>query len=94
MEEAIKPGAIFEEKIGAVVTWAGGGDIFVLSLSDNTWRRVAPSAKNVVHPGSQDASGGTFGRFQRSERLNVYVLMDLATENVFLYKVDHQLLGQ
>lgn len=88
MESAVKPGTIFNKETGTVVAWAGGGDMFVLNLADNVWKRVVPNSRNLVDPGSQDAAGGTFGRFQFSEELDVFVLMDLATENVFLYRMD------
>jgi hypothetical protein len=88
IEEVLKPGVVFDEKIGKVVAWAGGANVYVLDLSENAWKKQEPASINKVEPGPQNAAGGTFGRFQKSEQMNVYVLMDLATENVFLYRLD------
>jgi hypothetical protein len=90
IEGVLKPGVVFDKELGQVVAWAGGGDVYLLDLSTNHWTRREPKPGNMIDPGSPDASGGTFGRFRKSEELGVYVLMDLATENVFLYRLHAQ----
>lgn len=73
-------GADYDSAADAIVTWAGGAPA-ILSLRDNLWR----AGSSVGAPPMQVAAG-TYGRFRYVPRLNVFVLVNVATENVHFYK--------
>ena len=86
MERADDPGAAYDISADRIVAWNGGTTVYSFNPSNNEWQQHDADAGNLANPGPVQAAGGVFGRFRYSKRLNVYVTVDSATKNVFLYK--------
>jgi len=86
LESADDPGAAYDINADRIVGWAGGSTVYSFNPATNEWQKHDPTTGNLVNPGNVQASGGVFGRFRYSKRLNVYVVVDSATKNVFLYR--------
>lgn len=80
------PGLTFDTKLERVVYWGGGDTLWSLDFAQNTWVQHAPAADNSVIPTAPN-SNGTYGRFRYAPNLDVYVLVNDATENVFLFRM-------
>lgn len=74
------PGVDYDAKADALVAWAGG-DVRVFDLEGRAWSRKsgrgAPAAQNP---------NGTFGRFRYVPEYNVFVLVNAANDDVYIYK--------
>jgi hypothetical protein len=86
IETAYGPGFDFHRPSGRFVAWAGGSDVYVLDPDGWKWTRQTPAPGNVASPGQQLATG-TYGRFRYVPELDVFVLMNGADRNVFVYRL-------
>ena len=78
--QAEAPGLAYDPLADAVVAWSGGAPS-ILSMTTRAWTR----GSSVGAPSAQFATG-TFGRFRYIEYLNVFVLVNGPTEDVYFYK--------
>ena len=86
IENADDPGAAYDINADRIVGWTGGSTVYSFNPATNEWQKHDAEANNLTNPGVVQATGGVFGRFRYSKRLNVYVVVDSATNNVFLYR--------
>lgn len=80
------PGLTFDTDLGRIVHWGGGTSLWSLDLAGNVWEEHAAAPENTVSP-SEPNSNGTYGRFRYAPNLGVYVLVNDAAENVFLFRL-------
>jgi hypothetical protein len=86
IEKACAPGFDFHPPSGRFVAWAGGGDVYVLDPDGWLWTRRAPAPGNAAVPAAQ-LSTGTYGRFRYMADLDLFILMNGADRNVFVYRL-------
>jgi hypothetical protein len=87
MESESNPGLAYDPIADAIVAWSGGASVFLLDLDTHAWTEQRPPATNLAAPGGISSSGGVYGRFRYSRRLNVYVMVESTDENVFLFRL-------
>ncbi|HEY3445768.1 MAG TPA: hypothetical protein VGK67_05350 [Myxococcales bacterium] len=63
--------------------WLGGTELAVLDADTLTWTTVDGGGDD---PGPRKGSGGTYGRFRYSPKQKVFVLVNDANQDVYLYK--------
>jgi hypothetical protein len=80
-------GIEYDSTAGALVAYAGGTSVYTFNTDTNGWSRIDAAAGNLANPGARSAAGGVFGRFRYSARYNVYVYVDAASNNVYLYRL-------
>jgi hypothetical protein len=85
---AASPGFEYDAAAGVFVAWMSGGDVFTFDLPSKLWTRLPPAADNTVVPTAPNGNG-TFGRFRYSPQHDVFVLVNSADENVFIYRLAH-----
>ena len=81
------PGLDYDAELGRIVAWAGGPDVYSFDAETMEWEVHPPADTNSIVPSEVTASGGTYGRFAYSPGKNVYVLLNKADENVYLYRL-------
>ena len=86
LESKANPGIAYDPVADRVIGWYGGTDVYALNLESDEWTKRSAAEGNAAAPGGISSSGGVYGRFRYSEALNVYVMVDSTTENVFLYR--------
>jgi hypothetical protein len=87
IESANAPGLAYDPVSDRMVAWDGGANVYTLNLDTRVWTRIAPAATNKVTPPPVTASGGTFNRFQYVPSKNVFVVVNSAAQNVFIYRL-------
>jgi hypothetical protein len=86
MEQAYAPGFDYHPPTRKFLAWGGGQDVYVLDPDNWEWTRRSPAPGNAVNPGPHLPTG-TYGRFRYVPRLDVFVLMNGANGNVFVYRL-------
>jgi len=81
------PGLAFDPIENRLVAWIGGTSVYTLNLSTLVWTQRTPDAGNTVNPGTP-AAAGTFGRFRYSAKLNLFVVVNSISSNVFVYRLN------
>jgi hypothetical protein len=76
------PGFAYDPVTGKILGWSSGQTVYSLDVPSKTWTSVSASGAN---PGSPN-SNGTYGRFRYSSSKNVFVVVNSASANVFIYK--------
>jgi hypothetical protein len=84
------PGLVWDPKVGKLVAWGTGGDVYALDMSTVTWTRYP--AKNSVNPGDPynnngEDYGGTLGRWRYMPAYNAYIVVTHIDHDVFIYKL-------
>jgi len=84
IELDIGPGLAYHTPSGKLVAWAGGPDVYVLDLATMTWTRIP--GVGSVNPGPA-ASRGTFGRFRYIESRDLFIVVNDADLDVYVYRL-------
>jgi len=85
IEAAYGPGFDYDASRRCLVAWAGGTDVYVLDAQALRWSRVAAASNNDADPGTPNPTG-TFGRFRYVASLGLFVLVNSAEQDVFVYR--------
>ncbi len=80
----VAPGFAYDSATRKMVAWHGGSDVYSLDLDTWTWAQHSASSATVP---TAPAEPGTFGRFRYAPSRNVFVLVNAADENVFVYRL-------
>lgn len=82
------PGVAFDPSLHRFVTWHGGATLYSLDRAAGRWEAHV-GAGTPPGPRIEDDSGSryTFGRFRFVPSRNVYVLVNTADQNVFVYRM-------
>lgn len=87
------PGFVYDPISKRFIGWSGGSDLYALDASTWSWSRIPVDAVNSVTPTNQ-ASAGTFGRFQYIPSLHALIVVNSIYQNVYLFKLpDSSILG-
>jgi Kelch motif len=87
IEAAYGPGFDYDAARRRLVAWGGGTDVYVLDAESLRWTRVPAAATNDADPGPENSTG-TFGRFRYVPSLGLFVLVNSAEQDVFVYRAD------
>jgi hypothetical protein len=81
------PGFVWDSAANLFVGWDGGSTLY--TLDPHTWQFTAHPAAfgNTVVPTAPN-NNGTFGRFQYDAADNLFVVVNSADQDVFIYKPD------
>ncbi len=85
VELGAAPGFAWSSAANVFVGWNGGSTVYTLDPKRWVWTKLDPSAANTVVPTAPN-SRGTYGRFQYVPAMNVFVLVNRVTEDVYIYK--------
>lgn len=77
-----RPGFVYADARDRFFAWGGGRNLFVFDPQAKSWSVLAGSGDD---PGPQQEAG-TYGRFRYSPKRNVFVLVNGASQEVFIYK--------
>ncbi len=77
------PGFAYDPDLDRMIAWDGGATIYLLNL--DTWEWTTSTTVGDVPPEPQ--SNGTYGRFQRSPRYGVFVLVNAADDDVYVLRM-------
>jgi hypothetical protein len=80
------PGLEYDPVIDKLVAWSGFADVYTLDTNTWAWKLVPPAATNTVIP-TKAQNNGTYGRFRYIPNLNVYIVVNSNTENVYFYRM-------
>ena len=83
--DAASPGFVYYPPGHDFVAWAGGTTIYSLDPASWKWTAHPAAADNKVTPTAPNSTG-TFGRFQYVPSKGVFVLVNDAEQDVFLYR--------
>lgn len=78
------PGLAFDSQEEKFVVWTGGANVYTF---DPTAKSFSQHTGGGTPPGSVVASGGVFGRFRYVPSRNVFVLVNAADQNVFVFRM-------
>lgn len=81
--DARAPGLAYDPVSDRMVAWDGGADVFLLDLDTMTWSRETMGGE----PPGDAANNGTYGRFQRSPRYGVFVVVSDTGEDVYALRL-------
>lgn len=82
MDEA--PGLAFDAQEKKFVVWTGGANVYTF---DPAAKSFSQHTGGGTSPGPSVASGGSFGRFRYVPSRNVFVLVNAADQNVFVFRM-------
>jgi hypothetical protein len=77
-----RPGFVYADARDRFYAWGGGGDVYSFDPQTDSWSQL--KAGGDV-PGAQQPNG-TYGRWRYSALRKVFVLVNAATQDVYLYK--------
>lgn len=77
-----RPGFVYADKLDRFYAWNGGRDMYSLDPLTGVWTRLSATGDD---PGAQQTTG-TFGRFRYVPSRGVFVLVNDANKNVYIYK--------
>jgi hypothetical protein len=86
IEAAYGPGFDYHPPTRRFVAWAGGKDVFVLDPGTWIWTRVPGITGQGADPGPPNRTG-TYGRFRYVAPFDLFVLVNGAESNVYLYRM-------
>jgi hypothetical protein len=86
IENAENPGFVYYPPGHVFVGWAGGAKLFALDPTTWNWSVHVPASGNTVIP--PPVHWGVFGRFQYDSAMNVFIAVNAANENVYIYRPD------
>jgi hypothetical protein len=84
IENAESPGFVYYPPNHIFVGWAGGPNVYTLDPVTWKWTMHPPASGNKSVP--PVAHGGIFGRFQYDAAKHVFIAVNAANENVYLYR--------
>ncbi len=82
MVNAYAPGLEYDPVLDKIVGWNGGASLLLLDPETLEWSKVPPAADNKSTP-TPACRTGTYGRFRYIPSLNLYVVVNATSENVF-----------
>lgn len=80
------PGLDYAAPVDRIVWWGGGTSLWSLDLDGMTWVEHPAAAENTVVP-PEPVANGTYGRFRYAIASDVFVLVNEATQNVFVRRL-------
>ena len=81
------PGFAYDPVNDVFVAWNGGPLVYTLNPKTWVWTKVSPSKLNATIP-TAGATTGTNGRFRYIPSKNAFIVVNSASENVFVYKLN------
>jgi MYXO-CTERM domain-containing protein len=78
------PGIDYDPVTEQIVVWSGGRDVYTYDPDAAAFSQHAGEGDD---PGTISASGGAFGRFRYAPSRNVFVWVDNADANVFVFRM-------
>ncbi|NNM00773.1 MAG: hypothetical protein HKO62_08495, partial [Gammaproteobacteria bacterium] len=87
IEARRSPGFAYDSRHDRMVAWAGGGRVYSFDIGARTWYRHEPPDPQADQPGKQQQRG-TYGRFRYVPDFDIFVLVNAADEDVFVYRLD------
>ncbi|MHC4576246.1 MAG: Ig-like domain-containing protein, partial [Planctomycetota bacterium] len=82
--DEMSPGMVYHPGSDRLVMWAGGAAVYTLNLDTLVWTKV--NSTGSVSPGPE-AENGTYGRFRYSPTQDLFVVVNSAYKNVFVYRL-------
>jgi hypothetical protein len=77
-----RPGFVYADALDRFFAWGGGRNVYSFDPTTGIWKRFIATGDD---PGLQQLRG-TYGRFRYSPSRGVFVLVNDAMQNVFIYK--------
>lgn len=80
------PGLAYSDALGQLVWWGRSDSLWSLDLDAMSWVEHPVAADNTVSP-PQPVANGTYGRFRYVASEDVFVLVNAASDNVFVRRL-------
>ncbi len=87
IESRRAPGFAYDAAHDRLVAWAGGGRVYSYDIDARTWYRHDPADPQADKPGKAQQRG-TYGRFRYVPAFDLFVLVNAADDDVFVYRLD------
>lgn len=86
LERVAAPGFVYDSKIGKFVGWHGGPDVYVLDPGTWHWEKISPASPDAMAPGKPNRTG-TYGRFRYVASKDLFILVNAASQDVYVYRL-------